>query len=153
MTTSLSPAVNHVADDEVPWVDTGIGLELKVLRVTVETGFWVVRNRFQPGTRIPRHRHTGPVEGFTLSGRWHYLEYDFWSTANSYIYEPANSVHTLDVPADNTELTDVMFIIQGVLLNLDENDEVESVSDGPSTLEAYYALCEAQGLPRPRVLD
>ena len=26
---------------------------------------------------------------------------------------------------------------------------VESVSDGPSTLEAYYALLEAQGDPRP----
>jgi hypothetical protein len=29
---------------------------------------------------------------------------------------------------------------------------VESVSDGANTLEAYYLLIEAQGLPRPNVL-
>jgi hypothetical protein len=77
------------------------------------------------------------------------LEYDFWSTAGSYIYEPANSVHTLDVPADNTGPTDVLFVIEGALLNLDDKGEVESVSDGPSLLEAYYALLEAQGVERP----
>ena len=150
MTTSaLLPSVNHIGDDGVPWVDTGIGLELKVLRVNIETGIWVLRNRFQPGVQIPRHKHTGAVDGFTLSGRWHYLEYDFWSTAGSYIHEPANSVHTLHVPEDNTEVTDVLFIIEGALLNLDADDNVESVSDGPNTLEAYYALCDAQGIARP----
>ena len=148
-TTAQSPLVNHVGDDELPWADTGIGIELKVLRVSVDTGVWVVRNRFQPGVQIPRHRHTGPVEGFTLTGRWHYLEYDFWSTAGSYIFEPAYSVHTLDVPADNTEATDILFVIEGVLLNLDDNDAVESVADGPNTLAAYYALLEAQGIAKP----
>ena len=151
--STLSPFVNHIADDDLPWADTGVGIELKVLRVTVETGVWVVRNRFQPGVRIPRHRHTGPVEGFTLTGRWHYLEYDFWNTAGSYIHEPASSVHTLDVPADNTEPTDVLFIIEGVLLNLDDQDAIESVADGPTTLAAYLALLEAQGLGRPPVLS
>ena len=29
---------------------------------------------------------------------------------------------------------------------------VESVIDGALTLSAYYALCEAEGLPRPNVL-
>jgi 2,4'-dihydroxyacetophenone dioxygenase len=146
---TLDPLVNHAGDDDIPWVDTGIGLELKVMRVSVDTGIWAVRNRFRPGVQIPRHRHTGPVDGYTLTGRWHYLEYDFWSTPGSYIHEPANSVHTLHVPEGNTELTDVLFIIEGALLNLDAQDQVESVADGPSTLEAYYALCEAQGLGRP----
>jgi hypothetical protein len=34
-------------------------------------------------------------------------------------------------------------------LNLAADGSVESVSDGPATLEAYYALLEAQGSPRP----
>ena len=58
-------------------------------------------------------------------------------------------MHTLHVPEDNTEDTDVCFIIEGALLNLAEDGSVESVSDGPGTLEAYYALLEAQGDPRP----
>jgi len=58
-------------------------------------------------------------------------------------------VHTLHVPEDNTDDTDVCFIIEGALLNLAPDGSVESVSDGPGTLEAYYALLEAQGDPRP----
>jgi hypothetical protein len=115
-------------------------------------GTWVIRNRFRPGVQLQIHRHTGPVDGYTLAGRWHYLEYDFYSTAGSYIYEPANSVHTLDVPEDNTFDTDVLFVIEGALLNLDPDGKVESYTDGPGILEAYYALLEAEGKPRPNGL-
>ena len=144
--------VRHVGDDDAPWVDTGFGVDLKVVRFDRPHGTWVIHNRFRPGTRLQIHRHTGPVDGFTLAGRWHYLEYDFYSTAGSYIYEPANSVHTLDVPDDNTGDTDVLFVIEGALLNLDPDGKVESYTDGPAILEAYYALLEAEGTPRPNGL-
>ncbi|MHB8680548.1 MAG: 2,4'-dihydroxyacetophenone dioxygenase family protein [Acidimicrobiales bacterium] len=147
--TEQDLVVRHVGDDGAPWVDTGMGVELKLMRFDLQRGTWVLRNRFQPGVQLQRHRHTGPVEGFTLSGRWHYLEYDFVSTAGSYIYEPANSVHTLHVPEDNTEPTDVLFVIEGALLNLTDDDQVESVFDGQSALEAYFALLEAAGIERP----
>ena len=148
-TLDVDDVVRHAGEDDLPWVDATGGIWLKVLRVDPARGIWVVRNRFEPGVRLQTHRHTGPVDGYTIAGRWHYLEYDFYATAGSYIYEPANSVHTLDVPADNTEDTDVLFVIQGALLNLDADGKVESVSDGPSVLEAYYALLEAEGKPRP----
>jgi 2,4'-dihydroxyacetophenone dioxygenase len=151
-TTTSSDIVRHVGDDDAPWVDTGYGVALKVVRFDPMKGTWVIRNRFTPGTRLQIHRHTGPVDGFTLAGRWHYLEYDFYSLAGSYIYEPANSVHTLDVPEDNTEETDVLFVIEGALLNLDPDGKVESYTDGPAILEAYYALLEAEGTPRPNGL-
>jgi 2,4'-dihydroxyacetophenone dioxygenase len=144
--------VRHVGEDDAPWADTGTGVDLKIVRFDPMRGTWVIRNRFRPGTRLQIHRHTGPVDGYTLAGRWHYLEYDFYSSAGSYIYEPANSVHTLDVPADNTGDTDVLFIIEGALLNLDPDGNVESMTDGPGILEVYYALLEAQGLPRPNGL-
>ncbi len=147
--TSAPEIARHVGDEEAPWVDTGWGIDLKVVRCHEASGIWVLRNRFRPGSRLQIHRHTGPVDAYTSKGRWHYLEYDFYATAGSYVYEPANSVHTLDVPADNTEDTDVLFVIQGALLNLDPDGKVESVSDGPSVLEAYYALLEAEGKPRP----
>jgi len=150
--TEAPRIVRHVGEADVPWVDTGMGIDLQVLRVDVAAGVWVVRNRFQPGVQLPVHKHTGAVEGFTLSGRWHYLEYDFWSTAGSYIHEPAGSVHTLHVPADTTGPTDVLFVIEGALLYLDGDGAVESVVDAASMLEAYVALCEGAGLGRPRVL-
>lgn len=147
--TSALEVVRHVGDVDAPWVDAGDGVELKLLRFDRMAGTWVIRNRFKPGARLQIHRHTGPVDGFTLSGRWHYLEYDFFSTAGSYIYEPANSVHTLDVPADNATDTDVLFIIEGALLNLDPEGNVEAAIDGEGVLAAYYALLEAEGKPRP----
>ena len=61
-------------------------------------------------------------------------------------------MHTLDVPDDNTGVTDVLFIIEGALLNLDPDGKVDSVMDGPGTLAAYYALLEAEGKPRPNGL-
>ncbi len=141
--------VRHVGDEGAPWVDTGIGIDVKVMRVDLGKGIWVVRNRFRPGVQLQTHKHTGPVDGYTLSGRWHYLEYDFESTAGSYIHEPAGSVHTLHVPEDNTEPTDVLFVIEGALLNLTPDGQIESVTDAPSMLGAYYALCEAAGVARP----
>jgi 2,4'-dihydroxyacetophenone dioxygenase len=151
-TTTSADVVRHVGEDDALIADTGTGVGLKVVRYDALHGTWVILNRFQPGVRLQVHKHTGPVDGYTLAGRWHYLEYDFFSTAGSYIYEPANSVHTLDVPDDNTGVTDVLFIIEGALLNLDPDGNVESVMDGPGTLEAYYALLEAEGKPRPNGL-
>jgi quercetin dioxygenase-like cupin family protein len=141
--------VRHVAESDAPWVDTGIGIDLKVMRVDLKRGTWAIRNRFVPGVQIPTHRHTGPVEGYTLTGRWHYLEYDFVSTAGSYIHEPAGSVHTLHVPEDNTEPTDVLFVIEGALINLTPDGQLESITDAPSILEAYLMLCDAAGIARP----
>jgi hypothetical protein len=132
--------VRLVGEDDAPWADTGIGVLLKVVRFDVQHGTWVILNRFHPGVQLQTHRHTGSVDAFTSAGRWHYLEYDFYVTAGSYLFEPANSVHTLHVPEDNTEDTDVCFIIEGALLNLAADGSVESVSDGENTLAAYYAL-------------
>ena len=141
--------VRVVTPDDAPWADTGMGILLKVVRFDLQRGTWVIYNRFNPGVQLQTHRHTGCVDAFTSAGRWHYLEYDFYVTAGSYLFEPANSVHTLHVPEDNDGDTDVAFTIEGALLNLDEDGSVESVSDGANTLEAYYALLEAQGDPRP----
>ena len=101
------------------------------------------------GFEVQTHRHTGPVWGYTVSGGWKYKEYDYVNRAGSFLYEPAGSVHTLQCIEDNTQ---VWFHMYGVNLNLDADGNVESVSDGAGSLKAYYAMCEAQGIPRPNVL-
>jgi 2,4'-dihydroxyacetophenone dioxygenase len=147
-----SPTAIHRGEDELPWVDAGEGVHLRVLAVLEREGLWIIHNRFEPGVKVQRHKHTGPVYAHTFSGGWKYAEYDFVNVAGSFLYEPAGSVHTLVVPEDNTEITDVIFQIYGVNLNLDDDDEVESVIDGPLVLMGYRMLCEAAGLPEPRVL-
>ena len=142
----------HLGEEEIPWVDTGTGVELKLVQADVEAGLWIVRNRFAPGVVVQKHKHTGQVYGYTLTGAWMYAEYDYINRAGSFLYEPAGSVHTLTVPDDNTELTDVWFQIYGSNLNLDADGNVESITDAEGIYAAYMAMCEAQGLPRPNVL-
>ena len=142
----------HLGEEEIPWVDTGTGVELKLVQADIEAGLWIVRNRFAPGVAVQKHRHTGQVYGYTLTGAWMYAEYDYINRAGSFLYEPAGSEHTLTVPEDNTEPTDVWFQIYGSNLNLDADDNVESITDAEGIYTAYMAMCEAQGLDRPNVL-
>ena len=144
-----APSAIHVGADELPWVDIGEGSKYKVLQVKEREGLWIVQNIFQAGYEVQKHRHTGPVWGYTVSGAWKYKEYDYVNRAGSFLYEPAGSVHTLQCIEDDTL---VWFHMYGANLNLDANDNVESVTDGAGALAAYYMLIEAQGLPRPNVL-
>jgi 2,4'-dihydroxyacetophenone dioxygenase len=152
MTMIEIPTAIHRGDDELPWVDIGDGSKLKVLQIKEREGLWIIRNIFSPGYQVQTHKHTGPVYAFTLSGAWRYRESDFVNRAGSFLYEPAGSVHTLVVPAENTEPTDVYFAIWGANLNLDAHGNVESIVDAGLILQAYHALCEAQGLPKPDVI-
>lgn len=138
-------AATCISEDDRPWVDSGRGSRKQLLWVDGDTGTWIMRDRFQPGYRAPRHRHTGCVHAFTSSGRWRYEEYDFVAEAGSYVHEPAGSVHTLDVLADNTGITEVLFIVEGGLLMLGEEDQVTSYVDGFTQADDYRRRCGAQG--------
>ncbi len=152
------PRAIHRGADELPWVDIGEGSLMRVLHTDVETGLWVVHNRFRPGYRVATHKHTGEVYAFTIAGAWRYEEYPEVNRAGSYLYEPAGSVHTLFVPdegpaPDGTEvITEVWFAVTGANLNLDADGNVESVYDAAYIRDSYLMLCEAEGKPRPDVI-
>lgn len=143
------PEAIHFGADDLPFIDIGDGSLLKVLQVKRGEGLWIIENIFRAGYEVEKHRHTGPVWGYTTAGAWKYKEYDYVNRAGSFLYEPAGSVHTLQCIEDNTR---VWFQMHGSNINLDENDNITSVVDGTLTLEFYYAMCEQQGLPRPNVL-
>jgi 2,4'-dihydroxyacetophenone dioxygenase len=147
--TELTPAAVHIGADELPWVEIGGGSKFRVIQVREKEGLWIVQNIFQTGYEVQKHRHTGPVWGYTVSGAWKYKEYDYVNRAGSFLYEPAGSVHTLQCIEDETL---VWFHMYGANLNLDADGNVESVTDGAGSLNAYYMLCEAEGFPRPNVL-
>jgi quercetin dioxygenase-like cupin family protein len=148
VTETVPPAL-HRGADELPFVEIGGGNKMKVIQVDANEGLWVVENIFQSNYEVQTHRHTGPVYGYTTSGAWKYKEYEEVNRAGSFLFEPAGSVHTLTVLEDDTH---VWFQMYGVNLNLDADGNIESVFDGPGTLEAYYALAEAEGFPRPNVI-
>jgi quercetin dioxygenase-like cupin family protein len=149
-----APTAVHRGEDDLPFVDLGEGTTLQVLQVDLAGGVWIIRNRFSPETTVQKHQHTGQVYAFTQTGRWHYLESpEAVNGPGSYLFEPAGSVHTLHVPADNDGPTDVWFAIHGANLNLDATGGVEMVIDAPLILSVYRDLCQQQhGISDPPVV-
>ena len=147
-----APLSMHRAESDLPFVPYQEGVVFQLQQVNTETGLWVIRVRFEPGVTIQRHRHTGEVFAFTISGSWRYLEYPDVNAAGSYLYEPSGAIHTLHVPATNKAITDVWFAIRGANLNLDANGNVETVLDAATVLEIYRAQCRERGLGAPRVI-
>jgi 2,4'-dihydroxyacetophenone dioxygenase len=147
--TGIVPTAVHVGADDLPFVDIGEGTLLKVIQVKVREALWIVENVFQPGWVVMTHKHTGPVYGYTTSGAWKYRESDFVNRAGSFLYEPAGSVHTLECLEKDTH---AVFVVYGANIEYDADGNITGVSDGASVLQAYYALCEAQGHPRPNVV-
>ncbi|MGE0031676.1 MAG: 2,4'-dihydroxyacetophenone dioxygenase family protein [Steroidobacteraceae bacterium] len=147
-----APQSLHRGENELPFVPYQEGVLFQLLQVNAEAGLWVIRVRFEPGVTIQKHRHTGEVFAFTLSGSWRYLEYPDINVAGSYLFEPAGAIHTLHVPATNKEITDVWFAIRGANLNLDANGNVEAVIDAATVLEIYRGQCKSLGLAPPRVI-
>jgi len=137
---------------DLPFVPYQEGVTFQLVHADIEAGLFVVRLKAEPGITIQRHKHTGEIFAFTLAGSWRYLEYPEVNLAGSYLYEPAGSVHTLHVPATNTEVTDIWFVLRGANLNLDAEGRVESVLDAGAALEVYRAGCQAAGLPEPDVI-
>ncbi len=146
--THLELPIGHATEADSPWVDIPGG-GLRLVHADIAAGIWVVANRFEPGMAVQRHRHTGPVFAWTTSGCWMYAEYGTRYEAGSYVHEPAGSVHTLVVPEDNTETTEVFFVIHGANLNLDDDDNIVSITDAGSIAQAYKMLCTMQGKQPP----
>lgn len=141
-----STKATHIGFDELPFVEVAPGVEVQVLHVDLKQGLWIVRNRFQPGAKIAKHYHTGPVLAVTLRGEWYYEEYpEERNSAGSYLFEPAASVHTLTIPKDQKGPTEVWFAIYGCNVDMNEKDEVLQIIDANTMLKGYRLLCEAAG--------
>ncbi|MEK6638460.1 MAG: 2,4'-dihydroxyacetophenone dioxygenase family protein [Pseudomonadota bacterium] len=122
------------------------GIKSQPLFLDIENSVWVLHIKFAPGTRLPKHFHTGCVHMWTLSGSWYYLEYpDQVQTAGCYLYEPGGSVHTFVTSEDNTEDTEAFIYQTGTNIHFDENDNYMNTLDAGVISMLVNAISEAQG--------
>lgn len=138
-----------VNEHDGPWLDNslGAGTRLKPLRLDIEAGLWVILVSFAPGASIPLLYHTGEAEVYTLQGRWNYAEYpDQPQTAGSYLYEPSGSVHTFEVPADNTEDTVILVRVTGANVNFRQDGTFDSILDATSLVFLVDAFAQLLGI-------
>jgi 2,4'-dihydroxyacetophenone dioxygenase len=87
---------------------------------------------------VNRHYHPHQVFGFTLSGKWGYLEHDWTATAGDFLYEAPGEAHTL-VAYEHEDPMRIFFNVTGPLIWLDENGDAEGHFD----VHDYIALAKA----------
>jgi len=135
-----------VDSEALPWVPQGERVWFKPLRFDLTNGRWVNLLKITGGGKVNRHRHSGgQVLGYVLKGGWRYLERDWVARPGTFVYEPPGDIHTLVV--DEGEEMQTLFLLEGVIQYLDEEDRVIYQDDVFTKLERYHSYCRASGLP------
>jgi hypothetical protein len=77
--------LNIEETDERLWVPQAPDVTFRPLLFNTSNGYFVNILRVKRSGILSRHKHTGPVHAFTLKGKWHYLEHDWWATEGGYV--------------------------------------------------------------------
>lgn len=113
-----------VQADKRKWIPDGSGNELKVLRVSSETGAWSALVRAPAGQVNPPHTHLGPADFYVISGVVDYRA--GVARAGDWMYEPAGAVHqATSHPEDTVYLANVY----GPIAFHDEDGKIAHVLD------------------------
>lgn len=135
-----------IGDEEVPWVPQGENVWFKPLRFDLASGRWINVLKVTGGGRVNRHRHSGgQVLGYCLEGSWRYLERDWVARPGTLVYEPPGDIHTLVVDEEAGGMT-TLFMLEGVIQYLDDDDNLLYQDDVFSKLERYLEYCREQGI-------
>ena len=135
-----------IQSDELPWVPQGERVWFKPLRFDLTSGRWVNLIRMTGDGRVNRHRHTGgQVLGYCIRGSWRYLEREWVARPGTFVYEPPGDIHTLVLEDGNEEMV-TLFILEGVVQYLDDEDNILYQDDVFSKMERYLRYCREQGI-------
>ncbi len=135
-----------IQSDDLPWVPQGDRVWFKPLRFDLANGRWVNLLKVTGGGKVNRHRHSGgQVLGFCLQGSWHYEERSWVARPGTFVYEPPGDIHTLVV--DGAEEMMTLFLLEGVIQYLDDDDNVIYQDDVFTNLERYLSFCRKHNIP------
>ena len=129
--------------DERVWVPQASNVWFRPLCLNASQGYWVNLLKVTRAGVLSRHRHTNPVHGYVLKGRWHYLEHDWVATEGGYVYEPPGETHTLVVPDDVAEMI-TLFQVNGLMLYVDPHGAALGYEDVFTKIDMcrrHYAAC------------
>lgn len=114
-----------------------------------ENGTWVVYARFDAGTVLPKHFHTGTVHFYTTAGSWAYVEYpNDVQTAGSYLYEPGGSIHTFA----SKEGTEGFMVIQGANINFHDDGTFMNIMDAGWIEHMILEAAKRNGQAQPKYI-
>lgn len=144
MTSSTVLASLPVDSERIPWIPMeSPGLSYKPLRFFRDGSGWVYLFRLEPGTRIPRHRHTGEVHAFNISGRRQLLDTGEVVGPGGYVYEPLGNVDSWKVVGEEPVV--LLINVRGGVEYLGEDGQVLRSAMPADRLESYRRWCQENG--------
>ena len=133
MTTTAENTEILIQTDDLPWVKMGEGVDIKVLRVSEETGFWSAIIRMQPGAIFAAHKHLAAADFLILKGK---LKYRMGEAGEgAYGYEPTGAVHDVTTCDEETVLT---FNAFGPSIFYNEDGSVGQILNHETALELMH---------------
>jgi 2,4'-dihydroxyacetophenone dioxygenase len=134
-----------IQSDEIPWVPQGDRVWFKPLRFDLVNGRWINVLKVTGEGKVNRHRHAGgQVLGFCMEGSWRYLEREWVARPGTLIWEPPGDIHTLVLNDCDEMIT--LFILEGVIQYLDDDDNVYYQDDVFTKYERYANYCRDNGI-------
>jgi 2,4'-dihydroxyacetophenone dioxygenase len=134
-----------IHSDAIPWVPQGDRVWFKPLRFDLTSGRWVNVLKVTGDGRVNRHRHLGgQVMGFCIEGSWRYLEREWVARPGTLVWEPPGDIHTLVTDTEEGMIT--LFVLEGTIQYIDDQDELIYQDDVFSKLDRYLTFCRDQGI-------
>jgi hypothetical protein len=121
------------------WVPLADGLSFKPLTFFPgDTGYQLLL-RLEPGTIIPRHRHTGEIHAFNIAGTRRILTNGEEVGPGTYIHERVGNVDTWQAIGDDVCIVHIE--AKGRIEYLDDDDNVIRHTSATTARADYLAWC------------
>ncbi|MHA7858762.1 MAG: 2,4'-dihydroxyacetophenone dioxygenase family protein [Henriciella sp.] len=125
------------------------GVHVTPCFIDVENGLWVLYSRFEPGTILPTHYHTGTVHFYTTKGAWAYVEHpEDVQTEGSYLYEPGGSIHTFE----SKDGAEGFMVVNGANINFDADGQFMNIMDAAWIEQVLIEVAKQTGQKLPRYI-
>lgn len=127
----------------LPWIPLGPGESFKPLRFLAQDRGRVLLLRVEPGTVIARHRHSGEVHAFNVSGQRR-LDTGETIGPGQYVYEPPGNVDSWEAVGDEPVI--IHITAYGSMDYLDDHGEVLTRDNAVSLRDVYLSYCREHDL-------
>jgi len=138
------PPTTFVDTRQLDWIPLAEGLSFKPLCFFPDLSGWQLLLRLEPGTVIPRHRHTGEVHAFNLSGTRR-LDTGELVGPGMYVHEPAGNEDSWEAVGEEPCIVHIE--VNGRNEYRDAEGRLVRIADARAARQDYLDWCRATGTP------
>ena len=149
MTATTSTASVAFDSNTIDWIPLATGLSFKPLTFFPGDRGYQLLLRLDPGTTIPRHRHTGDVHAFNIAGSRQIVTTGETVGPGTYVYEPVGNTDTWQAIGDDVCIVHIE--ANGRVEYLDDYDNVVRHTSATTARADYLDWCARHDVaPDPR---